>query len=52
MFYNSFSYFNFDIKLAQALSFSLGNLGFSESHCLIESVSLANKLESIEENAF
>jgi hypothetical protein len=42
MIYNQFDYFDYDAKVSQILGFSLGNLGFSETHCLIESMTQSN----------
>ena len=48
MMYNQFDYFDYDAKISQMLGFSLGNLGFSETHCLIESMIQSNTSEILD----
>lgn len=48
MIYNQFDYFDYDAKISQMLGFSLGNLGFSETHCLIESMIQSNTSEILD----
>ena len=47
MIYNDFDYFDYDLKVSKILGFSLGNLGFSETHCLIESMFQTNTLDTL-----